>query len=284
MADEYIEEAKAQIARWESEGPGFLAAVGDIVLWAPQKAAEKLVPEAVQDAVSKAIESFLSRLDSLARSLFDPDEVRQRLDALGSSDDQQLKCADEAAKHYWNWHVGYAAAEGGATGAAGLVGLAADVPALFTVALRLIQQIGTCYGYDVSKDAEREYVLHILRTGSTGDLKAKLECLIGLKQIEEILLKVTWKKMGESFARGEIGKQAALFGVKKFSKSLGIQITKRKALQMVPVVGALVGASFNATFINDIGRTAYMSYRRRWIAEREGGDDGGSGSAGLPGN
>lgn len=33
--------------------------------------------------------------------------------------------------------------------------------------------------------------------------------------------------------------------------------------------------AFNATFVNDIGRAAYMSYRRRWIAEREpdnGGD------------
>lgn len=279
--DDYLEEAKAEIARWESEGPGFLAAVGDIVLWAPQKAAEKLIPEAVQDAVATAIERFLSGLDSLARSLFDVDEIRRRVGTLRSGNGHELKCADEAAKHYWNWHVGYAAAEGGAAGAAGLVGLAADVPALFTVALRLIQQIGTCYGYDVSTEAEREYVLHILRTGSTGDLKAKLECLIGLKQIEEILLNVTWKKMGESYARGEISRLAALFGIKKFAKSLGIQVTKRKALQMVPVVGALVGASFNATFVNDIGRAAYMSYRRRWIAEREPGNGGDSESTAL---
>lgn len=235
MADEYIEDAKAQIARWESEGPGFLAAVGDVVLWAPQKAAEKLIPEAVQEAVAKAIESFLSGLDSLARSLFDSDEVRHRVDTLRSGNGHELKWADEAARHYWNWPVGYAAAEGGAAGAAGLVGLAADVPALFTVALRLIQQIGTCYGYDVSTEAEREYVLHILRTGSTGDLTAKLECLIGLKQIEEILLNVTWKKMGESYARGEIGRLAALFGIKNLPKAWEFRSRSAKRCRWSPL-------------------------------------------------
>lgn len=120
------------------------------------------------------------------------------------------------------------------------------------------------------------YVLNILRTGSTGDLKAKLECLIGLKQVEQTLLKVTWKKMGQQLAEGAFGREAALAGIRQFAKSLGIQITKRKALQAIPLVGALVGASFNAAFVNDIGRAAYMSYRRRWIADierQQRGDD-----------
>lgn len=50
----------------------------------------------------------------------------------------------------------------------------------------------------------------------------------------------------------------------------------RKALQLVAVVGGLVGASFNATFVNDIGRAACMSNRRRWITERSPPDSGGA--------
>lgn len=267
--DGYRNNAKNEIKRWESEGPGFVAHIGDAILWPAQKAAEVLIPEAVQESVAKAIESFLNNLDAAARAIIDEEEVRARVRTGRESCQDDLKAADEAAKHYWNWHVGYGAASGGAAGAIGLVGLIPDIPALFTVALRLIQQIGLCYGYQVDSDTEREYVLHILRTGSTGDLKAKLEFLIGLKQIEQILLRVTWKKMSESLARTEISRLAALAAIREFAKSVGIQITKRKALQAVPVVGALVGASFNATFINDIGRAAYMSYRRRWLAERE---------------
>ncbi|PYN84958.1 MAG: hypothetical protein DMD89_38520 [Candidatus Rokuibacteriota bacterium] len=272
MDADYAKHAKDEIARWESEGPGFIAQVGDVVLWPAQKAAEILVPESVQEAVAKAIETFLASLDFAARVLIDAEEVRARVSSLREVAGDDLKSADQAAKHYWNWHVGYAATEGAVTGAFGLVGLAADIPALFTIELRLIQQIGICYGYDVYKENEQEYVLHILRTGSTGDLKAKLEFLIGLKEIEQILLKVAWKKMNEAFARKEMSRIAALAALRQFAKSLGIQVTKRKALQMIPVVGALVGASFNGTFTNDIGRAAYMSYRRRWIAESGVGD------------
>jgi hypothetical protein len=124
-------------------------------------------------------------------------------------------------------------------------------------------------------------VLHILRSGSTGDIKAKLEFLIGLKQIEQILLRVAWKRMNAALASREISRHAALAAIRQFAKSLGIQITKRKALQMVPVVGALVGASFNETFVNDVGRAAYMTYRRRWIAERESDDGSGPGEEGV---
>lgn len=182
---------------------------------------------------------------------------------------QQLAAADRAAQHYWNWNLSYAATEGGAAGTAGIFGLAADIPALFTIVIRLIQQVSVCYGYDPTKPEERDYVIHILRTGSAGDVKAKLEALMFLKQLETILLKVSWKKMTAEFAAKQISQLSLLAAVRQFAKTLGINLTKRKALQMVPLIGAIVGASFNATYANDIGRTAFMSYRRRWIAEHE---------------
>ena len=169
--------------------------------------------------------------------------------------------------------MSYAAAEGGATGAVGIFGLPADIPALFMISFRQIQQIGTCYGYDTTSEEEQEYVLQILRTGSTGDIKAKVQFLVGLKQIEQILLKVSWKQMNAILAAKEIGKLSSLAALRQFAKSMGIQLTKRKALQIVPVVGALVGVSFNGVFVNDVGRAAYMSYRRRRIAEMKEPDE-----------
>ena len=38
----------------------------------------------------------------------------------------------------------------------------------------------------------------------------------------------------------------------EFAEKIGIQITKRKALQMVPLLGGLVGGCFNATFRSTI--------------------------------
>lgn len=265
--DPYPEIAKEQIERWEQQGPGYLAQVGDFLLWPVQQAAEALIPPGVQDAVGNAIADFLSGLGRASRLTIDCDEVRGRVaEAAGTAGGHPLKAADDAAQHYWSRHIAYAVAEGGATGAVGLPGLAADIPALMTLSLRLIQQVGTCYGFDVHTDIEHEYVLQVLRTGCTGDIKAKLEFLIGLKQVEQILLKVAWKRMNRALAQKELSRLATLAAIRQFAKTLGVQITKRKALQTVPIIGGLVGASFNGTFMNDVGRAAYMNYRRRWIA------------------
>lgn len=273
MSDDYLSKAKQDIDQWEHEGPSWLAQVGDFILWPATKLADLLIPNGVQDAVGKAIEASLVGVSNLSDATFNQADVRERVvterATFGESCDmwQQLAAADRAAQHYWNWNLGYAAAEGGAAGAAGLIGLAADIPALFTIVIRLIQQVSVCYGYDPTKPEERDYVIHILRTGSAGDVKTKLEALMFLKQLETILLKVSWKKMTAEFAAKQISQLSLLAAVRQFAKSLGINLTKRKALQMVPIIGAIVGASFNGTYANDIGRTAFMSYRRRWIAE-----------------
>ena len=73
--------------------------------------------------------------------------------------------------------------------------------------------------------------------------------------------------MTQEMAAKQLSKGAVLAAIREFAKSLGIQLTKRKALQAVPIVGALIGASFNAVYANDIGRAAFMCYRRRFIEE-----------------
>jgi len=60
--DPYLVSAKEEIERWEQQGPGYLAQVGDFVLWPVQQAIDSLIPEGVQVAVADAITDFLSGL------------------------------------------------------------------------------------------------------------------------------------------------------------------------------------------------------------------------------
>jgi DNA-binding transcriptional regulator YhcF (GntR family) len=78
---------------------------------------------------------------------------------------------------------------------------------------------------------------------------------------------VAWKHMAQELANKQLTKGAMLAGMRQLAKSLGIQLTRRKALQMIPLIGAVVGASLNGVLAHDIGKTAYMSYRRRWMQE-----------------
>ncbi len=270
MDTEYLETAKREVRQWESQRPGFLLHLGDFLLVPAEKAVRAIVPAAVQDAVALRIQGVLSGVSSTTRLLVDEDKVHREVELACSQWGDELRAADTVAKQCWNRNVALAIAQGGSTGALGLAGLAADVPALLTISLRLIRRIGACYGYGYASDVEQEYVMHVLRVGSTSSLKAKMEFLGGLKQVEQILLSVSWRKMNESLARREISRISLLAALRHFAEKLGVQLTKRKALQSVPVIGAMIGASFNGLFVNDVGRSAYMLYRRRRIAHLEG--------------
>ncbi|MEI8294669.1 MAG: EcsC family protein [bacterium] len=268
----YLVKAKDEIQKWEQEGPGFLSQVGDFILWPAQKAAEFLIPEGAQEAVGHAIQGFLVGLGTASDFTVNREEIYATVKRYcdGKTDlISRLEASDKKACECWAWNVSFGIAEGAGTGALGLPGLAANIPALFTITLRQIQEIAACYGYDTRKPEEQEYMLHILRTGSTGDVKAKVEFLIMLKQIEQILIRVTWKRMSADLASKQISQLSLLAAIRAFAKTLGVQITKRKALQSVPIIGAIVGASFDGAFVNDIGRASYMCYRRRFIQENE---------------
>jgi len=104
-----------------------------------------------------------------------------------------LQAADEQAQECWNWNIAYAATEGGATGGLGLFGLAADVPALFTILLRLIQEIATCYSYKLARTAKVNMSADPA-CRLCASAKVKMEFVIALKELEQILIQISWKK------------------------------------------------------------------------------------------
>lgn len=55
--------------------------------------------------------------------------------------------------------------------------------------------------------------------------------------------------------------------IKKLAKQLGINLTKRKAMQLIPVVGAGIGAAVNASYMRDVIWSARRTYQKRWIAD-----------------
>ena len=150
-----------------------------------------------------------------------------------------------------------------------LTGLVADIPTLITMAMRMIRQIGMCYGYDMKSEEETEHALHVLRLGSSSSMKAKMEFMAGLREVERVLVRVSMTTTAERLATNGLGRLSVRSVLPQFAEKIGLQLTARKALEIVPVVGAVVGGSCNAMFMNDVGRAAYMAYRRRRLLELE---------------
>ena len=78
--------------------------------------------------------------------------------------------------------------------------------------------------------------------------------------------KQTWKEI-ERRAAQSAGKEFGIIAIKNLCKQLGINLTKRKALQVIPGVGAAVGAAVNADFLRDVGYAARRVYQKRWLEE-----------------
>lgn len=262
----YLARARAEIREWEASKPGYVSHVADFLLDSVEKVSARLVPPHLQSALEKNVISALLELQRVAKNSVDPAEAAARVAAQKA---KGLEGMDLAAQDYWSQNLALAAVEGGAAGVAGLAGLALDVPAMLGLALRAIHQIGACYGYDVSDELEREYALQVLRLGSSGNVQVKIKFSVSLNELEAILRARSWKKLSDGEARRQINRMSLLLALRQFAKTLALQLTKRKALQMIPVTGALVGAGFNAQFLNDVSRSAYMSYRRRKLADLE---------------
>ncbi len=222
MDIEYLETAKREIKRWEYRGPGFVVSLSDFMLRPAENAARTFVPAGIQDAVTRAIQEFLSGLRSAAPLISNEPKIYHKVETAYQECGDELKAADTVARHFWNWNVAFGAGEGSSTGALGLADLVADIPALFAVLLRVIQQIGMCYGYDMKSEAEQEYVMHVLRIGCTSSRRAKMEYLAVIKPVECIFLGVGWRKMSELLARKEIYHLSVRAAMQEFARALGI--------------------------------------------------------------
>ena len=223
-----------------------------------------MVPRSIQNAATQAIEKTL--LLAAQAGGFSVDHLsitkeREKTLLRKRAQGVRLKACDKLAKRYWTSHCAYAAAQGATTGLAGVAGFVAEIPLILSITIREIRTIGLCYGFPTTQPEETNYLLHVLRLGSTNDPDVRLESLTALKAIE-----------GESLDAGGNKKSNGvkyLISMQQYARSLAVDLMRGQALQLIPIAGAVAGASFNAAYANEIGRAAYLCYRRRFLLEGE---------------
>ena len=180
---------------------------------------------------------------------------------------KDLQVSDKLADNIHNWAIGIAGTEGGVAGFFGLPGMVADIPTIITFALRTIHKIGLCYGYKTTTQEDNLFVYSVMSAAGSNSVKEKNMAIATLRQLNVILLKNTWKKMAEKAAQEKMSGEAFIIAIKALAKQLGINLTKRKALQAIPIAGAGVGSAMNIAFINDICWAARRSYQKRWLMD-----------------
>lgn len=259
---EYENEQIGQIMLWQEEEPSVVTTAIGVAL----KPVVWLVRLVVPDA---AIRGALTASNSLAWWLTDLGDIARdaEVGSIRELRTKDLRLSDELADSVHNWAIGIAATEGGAAGFFGLPALAADIPALITLALRTVHKIGICYGYECTSDSDVTHALSVLAAAGANSVEEKAAAVMTLRMIETILVKSSWRKITEEAAKQQIGKEAAIIATRNLAKQLGVNLTKRKALAAVPVIGALIGSSANGWFIREVGWAARRCFQRRWLME-----------------
>lgn len=144
------------------------------------------------------------------------------------------------------------AAEGGITGAGGFLMSMADFPILIAIKIKLLYEIAALYGFDTSDFRERLYILHIFQMAFSSQAGSQ-KVLAQMENWEDKL-----------FLLPESGDG---FDWQTFQQEYRDYIDLAKLAQLLPVVGAAVGAVANYHLIKKLGKTAMMCYRMRMLGD-----------------
>jgi hypothetical protein len=143
-----------------------------------------------------------------------------------------------------------AAAEGGITGAGGfLLGLA-DLPLLLGIKFKLLFDIASIFGYGSGEFRERLYLLHVFQLAFSSAQHRR----------DTYLAIANWRERS-----GTLPASFDDFDWRTFQQQYRDYIDLAKLAQLMPVIGAPVGAFVNYRLIDRLGAMAINAYRMRWF-------------------
>lgn len=214
--------------------PSFINALSKKV----QVKINNVIPEKVHRVITTAIKQ-MTRAVCFGAEFTNPDPL-----ASGTLEDRETR-VKEKIRFYRNT----AAAEGAITGAGGILLGLADFPIWLTLKIKMLYEIAALYGYNMTNYKERIFLLHIFElTFSSQQHRMKT---IGI--IEDW---VSYQKT--------LPVRAEDFDWRNFQQEYRDYIDLAKLLQLVPGIGAPVGAVVNHRLTEKLGKMAMNAYRLRW--------------------
>lgn len=264
---EYERTAQREIDRWE-RGETLLQQALGYAMRPVDWAFDQFVPESITDALTDALTQALSTLNDASAWTYDKDDVlaraqRQGLDVgtVAELRDQPLDALDALAKTYTSQNAVLAALSGGGAGLGGALLLAADIPVLFTVNFRLIQQVAAAYGFPLTGPGYTPLVVSLFNVAASGSREAKSDAL------RELAVAASAVDGGGYRARKAQGTLREQLGhlPREIAKNLGAQ----KLAQTIPIAGAAVGAGVNYWFTDQTAQAAVMLSRALYLERKE---------------
>ena len=163
-----------------------------------------------------------------------------------------LKERDDLALDKIKTYKNTAMIEGAGTGAGGiLIGLT-DLPLLLSIKIKLLYELASIYGFNVKDYRERMYILSIFQLAFSSQA-----------HVNKIFAKIeNWDEY-----KNTLSDDINDLDWRSFQQEYRDYIDLAKLLQLVPGIGAFVGAYVNNKLVDKLGEYAMYAYRVRILSD-----------------
>ncbi|MBM6617201.1 EcsC family protein [Bacillus suaedaesalsae] len=199
-----------------------------------QTKVQKLIPqkahEVITQSIKQMVELTMTSSEYLPKSNYHDERSFQEKELL----------IQEKLKSYKKM----AALEGAGTGAGGLILGIADFPLLLAIKMKFLFEIGAIHGLDTKSKEERVFLLTIFQLAFSSEAEREniLGRIEGWQERENV--SIDWQKWQQDYRD---------------------HIDLVKMLQLVPGIGAVVGAYANYHLLDLLGETAIQCFRLRLL-------------------
>ncbi|CAH2713551.1 hypothetical protein BACCIP111895_00687 [Neobacillus rhizosphaerae] len=194
------------------------------------------IPEKVHAVMTESIKAMVKA------TLFGSQATTNKDQARGLT----LAERDELARKKISTYQKTAVVEGAGTGAGGILLGLADFPLLLSIKMKFLFEAASVYGFDTKDYGERLFILHVFQLAfSSDEIRRKtLSDIENWESRKQVLVEMDWHK---------------------FQQEYRDYIDFAKMLQLVPGIGAFVGAYANNNLLKHLGETAMNAYRLRLL-------------------
>ena len=168
------------------------------------------------------------------------------------------------------WHKVASAASGAVGGAFGLAALAVELPVSTTIMMRSIADVARSEGADLADRQTQLECVMVLALG--GESKADDAAEVGYFAVREAMTRAV-SSAASHLARHGLAKEGApalIRLITLIAERYSVNVTEKAAAQMVPLIGAVGGATINTIFIDHFQSVAHGHFAVRRLERKYG--------------
>lgn len=240
---DYEEHVRAILNRWVRkllQRPGLLERTSKVI---QTKVNDKIIPEKVHTIITATVKGLVKSV------VFGLEYIPTSPTFYGL----RLQERDEMAQRLLTKYRKIAAAEGAGTGAGGFTLAVADFPALIMIKMKFLFELAHIYGFSTRDYRERLFLLYIFQLAFSSQAKRP--------ELFQVIL--NWEENLGSWPAEE--GDLLQIDWEQFQREYRDAIDFRKTLQLIPGLGAVVGAWANYGLVDDLGTVGMNCYRLRMV-------------------